>query len=85
MGESRCAEGEGELKVSTYKFVNGNLEPLDLPNFTPELKWGPVGDPSARNGEDYAWYCGLPAEAFSAGLAEGFSISVYRATTDRAP
>ena len=71
--------------MSTYKYVNGALEPIEPPEFTPELKWGPVGDPSARNGEDYAWYCGLPAEAFSAGLAEGFSISVYRATTDRAP
>jgi len=71
--------------MSTYKYVNGALEPIEPPEFTPELKWGPVGDPSGRGGEDYAWYCGLPAEAFSAGLAEGFSISVYRAATDRAP
>jgi hypothetical protein len=76
---------ERSKTMSTYKYVNGALEPIEPPEFTPELKWGPVGDPSARNGEDYAWYCGLPAEAFSAGLAEGFSISVYRATTDRAP
>ena len=71
--------------MSTYKYVNGALEPIELPEFTPELSWGAVGDPSARDDEDYAWYCGLPAEAFSAGLAEGFSVSVFRATTDRAP
>ena len=81
----KVQRNERSKTMSTYKYVNGALEPIEPPEFTPELKWGPVGDPSARNGEDYAWYCGLPAEAFSAGFAEGFSISVYRATTDRAP
>jgi hypothetical protein len=71
--------------MSTYKYVNGALEPIEPPELIPELTWGPMGDPSARNGEDYAWYCCLPSEALSAGLAEGFSVTVYRATTDRAP
>lgn len=44
-----------------------------------------MGQPCPRDGEDYAWYCGLPSEGLSAGLAEGFTIGLYRAATDRPP
>lgn len=71
--------------MSTYKYVNTALESIETPELVPELKWGPVGHPCPRDGEDYTWYCGLPSEGMSAGLAEGFSISLYRAATDRAP
>jgi hypothetical protein len=71
--------------MSTYKYVDGALESIETPELLPELKWGPVGQPSPSDGEDYAWHCGLPSEGLSAGLAEGFTISLYRAATDRAP
>lgn len=71
--------------MSTYKYANGALEPIEPQELIPEVKWGAVGRPCARDGEDYAWYCGLPSEGMSAGLAEGFSISLYHAATDRAP
>ena len=71
--------------MSTYKYVNTALEPIELPELIPELKWGPVGHPWPRDGEDYVWHCGLPSEGLSAGLAEGFTISLYRAVTGRAP
>ena len=71
--------------MSTYKYANGALESIEVPELLPELKWGPVGHPCPRDGEDYAWYCGLPSEGLSAGLAEGFTISIYRAATDRPP
>jgi hypothetical protein len=71
--------------MSTYKYADGTLESIETPELLPELRWGPVGRPCPRDGEDYAWYCGLPSEGMSAGLAEGFTISLYRAATDRAP
>lgn len=71
--------------MSTYKYADGALESIEPPELLPELNWGPVGHPCPRDGEDYAWYCGLPSEGLSAGLAEGFSISLYRAATDRPP
>ena len=57
--------------MSTYKYADGALEAIETPELLPELKWGPVGHPCPREGEDYAWYCGLPSEGLSAGLAEG--------------
>ena len=71
--------------MSTYKYVNAALESIETLELIPELQWGPVGQPCPRDGEDYAWYCGLPSEGLSAGLAEGFTISLYRAATDRPP
>jgi hypothetical protein len=71
--------------MSTYKYADGALESIEPTGLIPELKWGAVGQPCPRDGEDYAWYCGLPSEGLSAGLAEGFNISLYRAATDRAP
>ena len=71
--------------MSTYKYVDGALESIETPDLLPELKLGPVGHPCPQDGEDYNWCCGLPSEGLSAGLAEGFSISIYRAVTDRAP
>jgi len=76
---------ERSITMSTYKYADGALESIETPELLPELKWGPVGHPCPRDGEDYAWYCGLPSEGLSAGLAEGFSISLYRAATDRPP
>ena len=67
--------------MSIYKYAGGALESIK----TPELKWGTEGQLSARDGDDYLWCCSLPSEGLSAGLAEGFSISIYRAATDRAP
>ena len=71
--------------MNTYKYADGVLESIETPELLPELRWGPVGHPHPRDGEDYAWYCGLPSEGLSAGLAEGFTISIYRAATDRPP
>ena len=71
--------------MRTYKYADGALESIETPELLPELTWGPVGHPCPRDGEDYAWYCGLPCEGLSAGLAEGFTISLYRAVTDRPP
>ena len=71
--------------MSTYKYADGALESIETPELLPELRWGPVGHPCPSDGEDYAWYCGLPSERLSAELAEGFSISLYRAATDRPP
>jgi hypothetical protein len=71
--------------MSTYKYTNGVLESIETPELLPEIRWGPVGHPGPRDGEDYAWYCGLPSEGLSAGLAEGFTINLYRAATDRPP
>jgi hypothetical protein len=76
---------ERSKEMSTYKYADGALESIETPELLPELRWGPVGHPCPSDGEDYAWYCGLPSEGLSAGLAEGFSISLYRAATDRAP
>ena len=71
--------------MSTYKYADGALESIETPELLPELKWGTEGQPSPRDGDDYLWCCSLPSEGLSAGLAEGFSISIYRAATDRAP
>jgi len=76
---------ERSKKMSTYKYVNAALESIESPELIPELKWGTEGQPSPRDSEDYLWCCCLPSEGLSAGLAEGFSISIYRAETDRAP
>ncbi|MCZ2146972.1 MAG: hypothetical protein LC126_04280 [Bryobacterales bacterium] len=71
--------------MSSYKYANGVLESIETPELIPEIRWGPVGHPCPHDGEDYAWYCGLPSEGLSAGLAEGFTISLYRAATGRPP
>jgi hypothetical protein len=76
---------ERNKTMSTYKYVDTELESIETPDLLPELKWGPVGRSCPCDGEDYAWCCGLPCEGMSAGLAEGFTISLYRAATVRAP
>ncbi len=70
--------------MNTYKYMNGTIESIELPEFTPELTWGPVGPSYAHEGKDYVWLSGLPSEALSAG-AGIFSITIYRGVSDRAP
>ena len=70
--------------MNAYRYCNGMLELIELPTIT-GLKWTPMGDTLARDGEDYAWYCGLPSEETVGDTAEGFNIAVYRAASDRAP
>jgi hypothetical protein len=70
--------------MNSYKYTNGILESIELPELTPELTWGPVGSFAHHDGHDYKWHCGLPSEALSAGLGV-FSITIYRAASDRAP
>jgi hypothetical protein len=70
--------------MNTYRFDNGVLEPIE-PSAMTDLRWSPMGDMSANNGEDYVWHCGLPSEETVGETAEGFNIAVFRAASDRAP
>jgi hypothetical protein len=70
--------------MNAYRYSNGVLELIELPTIT-DLKWTPMGDMAAKNGEDYVWHCGLPSEETVGDTAEGFNIAVYRAASDRAP
>jgi hypothetical protein len=76
---------ERNQTMSIYKYVNGALDPIEPPESTPELEWGPVGQPSSCEGADYTWYCGLPSEEMVGDLAGGFNLSVYRSASDRTP
>ena len=71
--------------MNTYKYASGVIEPIELPQQTPELTWTAVGQSSAHEAKDYAWHCCLPSEAMSAGMGAGFNITIYRAATERAP
>ena len=71
--------------MSTYKYANGIIEPIELPDLTPELTWTAVGRSSAHELHDYGWLCCLPSEAMSAGMGAGFNITIYRAVSERAP
>jgi len=70
--------------MNAYRYSNGVLELIELPTIT-DLKWTSMGNVFAENGEDYAWYCGLPSEEAVGDTAERFNIAVYRAASDRAP
>jgi hypothetical protein len=72
------------MNMNAYRYSNGVLELIELPDTT-DLKWTPMGDVFAEEGEDYAWLCGLPSEETVGDTAEGFSVAVYRAVSDRAP
>lgn len=71
--------------MNTYKYANGVIEPVELPDLTPELTLTAVGQSSAHEARDYAWHCCLPSEAMSAGMGAGFNITIYRAVSERAP